>query len=118
MTRAEQIAEPAYWQGRVRASARAICAAAKTDAAGQLLELVERFPHMNLEDVVLVLIQRPGSTDLRPWADWHDDGRVVMHGEKAVRLFPPAGQRGMLSVFDVSQTEPMRKTVDSAGGRR
>lgn len=108
MTRAERIAEPAYWQGRVRASARAICAAARSDAAQQLAGLIERFPHMNLEDVVLVLIQRPGSTDLRPWADWHDQGRVVCHGEKAVRLFPPAGQPGMLSLFDVDQTKPLR----------
>ena len=81
-------------------------------------------------NAALIVMQRPEATDIRGYRQWQAEGRQVRKGEKGIRILAPAGQGNgveakpaadgqpavegkdgrrffkLISVFDLSQTEP------------
>jgi hypothetical protein len=51
----------------------------------------------------LILTQCPEATNCKGMRAWNKEGRQVVKGSKALRIFTPSG---MAFVFDISQTEP------------
>ena len=69
-------------------------------------EIVRRFDNFNTKNALMIAMQRPDATDVRKYPDWLMSGRKVKHGEKGIRLIMG---KDVVSVFDVSQTEELRK---------
>ena len=87
-------------------------------------------------NAALIAMQCPYATEVRGFNAWHDYGRKVRRGEKAIRVLAPAGHSGgdtvteqgepvkggeperrffrYAPVFDISQTDPLPDT-DRAG---
>lgn len=64
------------------------------------------FPHLTLLDAAAVVLQRPGATEVRPYAGWLRTGRRVRHGERGIVLPQQATGVTRARVFDVDQTDP------------
>jgi antirestriction protein ArdC len=82
-------------------------------------------------NAVLIVMQAPDATDIRGYRAWQAEGRQVRKGEHGIRILAPAGQSDgveakpatdgtpavegkdgrhffrLISVFDLSQTEPV-----------
>lgn len=96
----------------------------RSDEAG-LAEIFARFDGYSERNAMLIAMQRPGATDVSGFAAWKARGRAVRKGETGIRILAPAGRREateatedreatearqffrLVSVFDVSQTEPL-----------
>lgn len=85
----------------------------------------------SFHNLLMILKQHPGASDVRPLSEWNELGRHVRKGEKAIRIWAPRFQRAaaedgdggagdgetqdeahrelrgfiLVSVFDVAQTE-------------
>ncbi|MEU3545001.1 ArdC-like ssDNA-binding domain-containing protein [Streptomyces paromomycinus] len=79
----------------------------------------------SLNNVLLILAQRPGATDVRSFRAWQEVGRHVCQGERALRIWAPSTRRRpdpdtpedaqdesaivtrfvLVPVFDVAQTD-------------
>jgi antirestriction protein ArdC len=77
----------------------------------------------SLGNLLMILAQSPGATDVRPLSAWNEIGRRVRKGERAIRIWAPSfrrvgdgdGRDGdadrflthfvLVSVFDASQTD-------------
>lgn len=70
-------------------------------------EIVKRFPRLSARNALLIYMQRPTATDVRRYSVWAADGRLVKHGERALKIFAK-DTASLVSVFDVSQTEDTR----------
>lgn len=122
MTSADKIAEAVWWHTEVRNKLTDLVVSCSShlgerSEAVRLMVIMDSFPDMTTENHIMVLIQRPKATDLRPWHEWGSLGRRVRRGEKGVRLLvgdaeDPPRKWGTRVVFDVSQTDPDR----SGGG--
>ena len=64
----------------------------------------------SVNNVLLILHQRTGASDVRTFEDWAKEGLSVKKGEQAIRIFEPEkredGKTGfkVASVFDITQT--------------
>ncbi|MFC7741072.1 ArdC family protein [Nocardiopsis composta] len=82
----------------------------------------------SINNTMLILLQRPDATDVRPIKEWNKAGRRVRKGERGIRILAPCRYRArdddgnpvtdddgaplyrvrtfkVVSVFDVSQTD-------------
>ncbi|KOG53136.1 hypothetical protein ADK76_28905 [Streptomyces griseoflavus] len=79
----------------------------------------------SLNNVLLILAQRPDATDVRPYRTWQEAGRQVRRGEHALRIWAPSTRKRrdtdaaeeeqaqtaivtgfvLVPVFDVAQTD-------------
>lgn len=75
-------------------------------------------------NAALILLQMPTATDVAAFGAWRARGRMVMKGQKSLRILAPAGVKEeekngkkevvrrffkAISVFDISQTEEAKK---------
>lgn len=90
----------------------------------RMLEVASRFHDYSLNNLLLILWQRPDATRVAGYRKWQELGRQVRRGERSIRIFAPVRrwvededddgapirvQRVVafkaVSVFDVSQTD-------------
>lgn len=101
--------------------------AALTTSEGwrEYLEFASRFHNYSLNNLLLILCQRPDATRVAAFRKWQEFGRNVKKGEKSIGIFAPSTRKvktedkvtgeekerrvllgfRIVSVFDVSQTE-------------
>lgn len=87
-----------------------------------------RYSHRNLQ---LLFFQCPTATQLHTYKGWLAEGRQVRKGETSIRLFAPKGKVGEekpegedkrkprirpISLFDISQTDPIEKKPELKEG--
>lgn len=98
-----------------------------TEGWARFLKAAAGFHRYSLSNLLLIQAQRPGATQVAGFRQWQERGRQVRKGEKGIRIFgystkkpgsdeddeaqdPSAGPRAfypVLSVFDISQTDPI-----------
>lgn len=94
-----------------------------TEGWTQFLKLATGFHRFSLSNLMLIMAQRPNATRVAGFKQWQARGRQVRKGERSIRIFGysskviPAGTEDeqdkrrpyfpVLSVFDISQTEPI-----------
>ena len=91
----------------------------------RMLALASRFHRYSLNNVMLILLQRPDATQVAGYKTWLSLGRQVRKGERSIRIFAPvvrrvaedeedttgaSGDRSVVGfkavpVFDVAQTD-------------
>ena len=90
-----------------------------------LAEIFAQWDGYSERNAMLIAMQAPHATDVSGFAQWKTRGRAVRKGETGIRILAPAGRRDategdeeheaqperrffrLVSVFDVSQTEPL-----------
>ena len=97
----------------------------ETDEA-TMAAIFARFDGYSERNAMLIAMQYPEATDVSGFRAWKDRGRSVKAGEHGIRILAPAGHKDaveadpdagveaqaerqsfrLVSVFDVSQTEP------------
>jgi hypothetical protein len=94
-----------------------------TEGWAQFLKLAVGFHRYSLSNLLLIMAQCPDATHVAGFRQWQDRGRQVRKGEKSIRIFGYSTKRvpaeteeeedksaayfPVLSVFDVSQTDPI-----------
>lgn len=125
-TTAQRAAEAAELRDRLAAFE------GETDEA-TLAEIFARYDGYSERNAMLIAMQCPGATDVSGFVAWKSRGRSVVKGATGIRIAAPAGSRAateateatetepgteatrarqffrLVSVFDVSQTEPLEE---------
>lgn len=98
-----------------------------SDAWRAFLDFARSFHRYSLNNLLLILSQRPTATRVAGFRQWQAKGRQVRKGEKGLRIFGYAQKKvtdaetgeeekvtyfPMLSVFDIDQTDPIEGTDD------
>ena len=92
-----------------------------TEGWARFLAFATGFHNYSLSNVLLILSQRPDASRVAGFRQWQERGRQVRKGERAIKIFGFATKRiedengdeerrpyfPMLSVFDVSKTDPI-----------
>ena len=95
-----------------------------TEGWAAFLRLATGFHRYSLSNVLLILSQRPDATRVAGFRQWQARGRQVRKGERAIKIFGYSTKRiepdensddegttrvyyPVLSVFDISQTDPI-----------
>lgn len=95
----------------------------------RMMDFLAKFRHYSFNNTILIYMQKPNATMLAGYKQWMSRGRKVKKGEKSIKIFGHSiGKRKdengnvvlnndgteatyeyypILSVFDVSQTEPI-----------
>lgn len=90
----------------------------------RFLAIATGFHHYSLSNLLLIQSQRPGATRVAGFRQWQARGRQVRKGERSIKIFGYSTKRiepdessddeeqrrvfyPILSVFDISQTEPI-----------
>lgn len=95
----------------------------------RMMDFLAKFRHYSFNNTILIYMQKPNATMLAGYKQWMSRGRKVKKGEKSIKIFGHSiGKREdengnvvlnndgteatyeyypILSVFDVSQTEPI-----------
>lgn len=103
----------------------------QTEAWKDYLKYLQSFHSYSLRNVLLIRAQHPGASQVAGFRQWQEKGRQVRKGEKAIKIFGYASKRvqedenttttddrvtryrvyfPLLSVFDISQTDPIEGT--------
>lgn len=117
---------------------QAVGAIHDSESFRRYLDVQSRFPTYSVNNVVLILSQRPDATRVAGYATWRSLNRQVRRGEKGIRIIVPRRRKaneddtpeesrlffGSAVVFDLSQTEgeplpevPVPMLEGEAGGR-
>lgn len=106
-----------------------------TEAWHQFLTFAQQFHAYSLNNVMLILMQNPTATHVAGFRKWLEIGRQVRKGERGIRILGYAERKAregedttnmkvnakgepvvpyfpMLTVFDISQTDPTEDWVD------
>lgn len=102
-----------------------------SDEWRKFLDFAQSFHAYSLNNVLLILAQRPTATAVAGFRQWQAKGRQVRKGEKSLKIFgystkkitetdPETGEEverraarfPILSVFDISQTDPIDGETD------
>ena len=92
-----------------------------TEGWARFLAFATGFHSYSLSNVLLILSQRPDASRVAGFRQWQERGRQVRKGERSIKIFGYAAKKTedengeeerrayfpMLSVFDVSQTDPI-----------
>jgi antirestriction protein ArdC len=94
-----------------------------TDGWATFLALATGFHHYSLNNLLLIMSQRPTATRVAGFRQWQARGRQVRKGETGIRIFGYATKKveaaaegdddttriwfPVLSVFDITQTDPI-----------
>lgn len=74
------------------------------------LEVVSKFPKYSLNNVMMILSQKPNASMVQGYNAWKELGRQVQKGEKAVKIFAPMFKK--VTKIDPKTKEPI---LDSNG---
>jgi len=76
------------------------------------LEVVSKFPKYSLNNVLMILSQKPNATMVQGFNSWKELGRQVQKGEKALKIFAPTFKKMEVTRLSPETQKPM---IDSNG---
>lgn len=71
------------------------------------LEVLSKFPKYSLNNVLMILSQKPDATMVQGYKAWQSLGRQVKKGEKAIKIFAPMFKKIEVTKLDPNTQKPI-----------